>query len=176
MGSEPLVEHASASHSSSPVWAGSKGEGLSVQEHLQPKVPSPSAIRQGSKESQDPAASAQKPDRASLHFLFKKSSLPESHALWKPVGVSSFLTNGHVYLCPFFWAWAEVSGHPGWGIQPPKLAQVLCSLYDLVVSRFWAVKPQLWFQSRELSAPPSADYTVFILASCLCNFPAPGSP
>ena len=71
------------------------------------------------------------------------SPLLESHALQKPVGLSSFLTNGHVCLCPLVQAWAEASSHPGQVIQPPQLTQVLSSLcHKLVAPRlcvgYWA--------------------------------------
>ena len=38
--------------------------------------------------------------------------------------MSSFPTNGHICLFPLFQTWAEVSNHPGWGIQLPQLGQV----------------------------------------------------
>ena len=87
-----------------------------VTKHPKPKFHEPRAKREPI------AVSSAKGQRGLLPtFCFKKSSLLESHVLWKLVEVSSFLTNGHVCLCPFFQAWAEVSSHPGWGFQPPKL-------------------------------------------------------
>lgn len=83
--------------------------------------------------------------------------------------MSSFPAN--VCLCPFFWAWTEVSSHPGWGIQPPQLMQVLCSLcLELVASRIELLNPGSGFQSQELSALASVNCIVFIPACCLRQF------
>ena len=77
---------------------------------------------------------SQKPELISPRLLFKMSPLLESHALQKPVGLSSFLTNGHVCLCPLVQAWAEASSHPGQVIQPPQLTQALSSLCHKLVA------------------------------------------
>ena len=116
-------------HPSTPVTKSSK-----------PKLHKPRAKR-------EPKACTHDQKQASISpcLRFKKCSLPGSHVLWKLVGVSSFLTNDHVCLVPFFWLWAEVSSHPGQVVQPPQVTQqALNSLcQELVAPRPWAMKFQL---------------------------------
>ena len=68
-------------------------ETWSIQVYLQPKVSSQSSMSQEPRESQEPAPSAQKPESPERSFsrdMFQKSSLLESHAPQKPLGVLSF--------------------------------------------------------------------------------------
>ena len=68
-------------------------ETWSIQVYLQPKVSSQSSMSQEPRESQEPAPSAQKPEspeRSFSHDMCQKSSLLESHAPQKPLGVLSF--------------------------------------------------------------------------------------
>ena len=175
-GPKPLVSPTSASPTSALISVGGQElETQSVQAHLGPKVPSQTFTSQESisctHHQKQERAQSQNPEQVSPHLLFKKSSLPEFYALQKPVGVSSFLTNGHICLFSFSRHGHKPTVTLG-GVSSPHSSHKLCSLcHELVPPRFWSIKPQLWFQSQELPAPPPANNILFILVSCLMQVP-----
>ena len=114
-----------------------------------------------------------KPREQLLCTIAIKRAFLKSLMCRKPVGVSSFFNQWPCLSWFLFLGMGRSLQSPWVGHRAPTAhIALLCSLcQELVAPRLWAIKPQLWFQSRELSAPPPANCIVFTLASCLGQFP-----